>query len=138
MKIDRREFLGRVAAGGTALSLPLLLPGCASEPEPVPEAPRPDSLFASWYGVDEASIARVMSTLTASGADLAEAFLEISHRNSIFHQNGEIFESLASREQGAGLRVVNGDDVGFAWTEDLTLPGLQAAARQAASSCAQG
>jgi TldD protein len=132
MKMDRREFLCRVAAGGTALSVPLLLPGCASEPEPVPEAPRPDSLFASWYGVDEASISRVMSTLTSAGADLADAFLEISQHNRIVYENGEITESLSSRDQGAGLRVVRGDQVGFAWTEDLSLPALQEAARKAA------
>ncbi|MBT8081996.1 MAG: TldD/PmbA family protein [Gammaproteobacteria bacterium] len=130
--MDRRRFLGHVAAGGTVLSLPLLVPGCATDPEPVPEAPRPDSLFASWYGVDEASISRVMTTLTAAGADIADAFLEISHRNRIVYENGEITESVSSRDQGAGLRVVRGDEVGFAWTEDLTLPGLQAAAREAA------
>ena len=130
--MDRREFLGRVAAGGTALSLPLLLPGCATEPEPVPEAPRPDTLFASWYGVDETSIGRVMTALTAAGADLADTYLEISHRNRIVYENGEITESASSRDQGAGLRVVRGDRVGFAYTEDLGLPALEAAAREAA------
>jgi TldD protein len=140
MKMDRREFLGRVAAGGTALSLPMLLPGCATEPEPepVPEAPRPDTLFASWYGVDEASISRVMTALTSAGADIADAYLEISHYNRIVYENGEVTESVSSRDQGAGLRVVRGDDVGFASTEDLTLPALQAAAREAAGQGSAG
>ena len=129
--MNRRQFLGRAAAGGTALSLPMLLPGCAAGPEGVPEAPRPDTLFASWYGVDEASISRVMTTLTAAGADIADACLEISQHNRIVHENGEIRESASTRDQGAGLRVIRGDQVGFAWTEDLRLPALEAAAREA-------
>ena len=131
MMIDRREFLGRIAAGGTTLAMPLILPGCATQSEPVVEQPVPDNLFSSWFGIEQPSVSQVMSQLTNGSADFADAFFQVSSHNRIVFENGVVTEAASESRQGAALRVVNGSEVGFATTQDLGLPALLDAARTA-------
>ena len=125
MTLHRREFLRRIAAGGALAAAPVLLPGCATQaPSAVDDAPALDNPFTSWFGLDEPSINRVMSALSANGADIADAFFELASSNRLHFDNGEFrgFESYARR--GAGLRVVRDGRVEFASTEALDLASL--------------
>jgi TldD protein len=97
----------------------------------------PDDPFREWFGIDEASIARVMSELMAGGADFADIYFQHSRTNSIRMEDGLISAASTGVDQGVGLRVVRGDQVGYAFTEDLTLESMIGAARTAAA-IAQG
>ena len=130
--INRREFLGRCAAGGASLAAPMFLPGCASQPEPVIDEVAPDNLFSSWFGVDHGSVSRIMSRLTRNGADFADAFFQIANHNRIVFENGVISQNASDSLQGAALRVVDGEQTGFAATRDLAFPALLEAAGNAA------
>ena len=97
----------------------------------------PENPFQRWFGIDEGTVRRVMSELTARGADQADLYFQHKRSNSVKMEDGLISEASASIDQGVGLRVVVGDQVGYAFTEDLTLDAMLGAARTAAA-IAQG
>ncbi|MBT3223149.1 MAG: TldD/PmbA family protein [Proteobacteria bacterium] len=100
-------------------------------------APIPANPFFSWFGIDEAMIAQVMAELTSRGADDADIYFQHRRSNSINMEDGLISSAQSSIDQGVGLRVVIGDQTGFAFTEDLSLEAMLAAAGTAAT-IAQG
>ena len=125
MTLHRREFLRRLAAGGALATIPTLLPGCATRPPAdVLASPGLDNPFTTWFGLDESSVNRVMSALSANGADIADAFFELVSSHRIVFENGEISGNQATTRQGAGLRVVRDGAVEFASTEALDLESL--------------
>ncbi len=87
----------------------------------------------SWFSVDESTIRTVMAELTARGADAADLYFQYSRSNSITMEDGLISRAASSIDQGVGLRVVVGDQTGYAFTEDLSLKAMVAAARTASS-----
>ncbi|MEX2495292.1 MAG: metallopeptidase TldD-related protein [Woeseia sp.] len=133
MEIKRREFLGSIAAGGAVVSMPAFLSGCgimqvSEVTEPVPENP-----FLTWFGIDEPVISRVMAELTANGADAADLYFQHQRVNFLGMEDGIVSRANSEISQGVGLRAVIGDQTGYAFTEDLTLPSMLAAARTAAA-----
>ena len=135
MTLQRREFLRHIAAGGALAAAPVLLPGCATlAPTEAVDVPALDSLITSWFGLDEPSISRVMSVLTANGADIADAYFELASSHRMVFENGEVRDVETDARRGAGLRVVRDGKVDFASTEALDLTSL----RDTASSVARG
>jgi TldD protein len=135
----RRDLLHGTATGLAALSMPTFLASCAKQGiQPLASGTEtPGNPFQLWFGIDEATIRRVMTELSARGADAADLYFQHTRSNSIRMEDGLISEAAASIDQGVGLRVVVGDQVGYAFTEDLTLESMLGAARTAAA-IAQG
>jgi len=86
-----------------------------------------------WFGVDQAVVARVMSELTSRGADTADLYFQHTRNNSLTLEDGIVSSADSGIQQGVGLRVLIGDQTGYAFTEDLTLPAMLAAARTASA-----
>jgi TldD protein len=133
MTIKRREFLGSMAAGSAIITMPAFLQGCGVQSAAVVSRATPENPFMTWFGVDQATTVRVMSELTASGADTADLYFQHSRSNSLTLEDGIVSAANSSIEQGVGLRVVVGEQTGYAFTEDLTLPSMLAAARTASA-----
>lgn len=137
MTIHRRDFLKRMAAGGVLATTPVLLPGCASQgPGEIIDAPTLDNPFTTWFGLDESSVSRLMSALSANGADIADAFFELASSNRIVVENGEVRNVESDTRRGAGLRVVRDGSVEFAGTEALDVASLLDTARSVARGAA--
>ena len=133
MTLDRREFLRRLAAGSALAATPALLQGCAAPQAQIAvDTPVLDNPFVSWFGLDDVSVGRIMSTLASRGADIADAFFELTTRSSIVFENGNVAASGTDSRRGVGLRVVRDGRVEFANSEDLRLPALLALARTVA------
>jgi TldD protein len=134
---SRRAFLGTAGAGLAAVSMPAFVAGCARDravsPAAAVDAAVPANPFQTWFGVDEAAIRQVMAELTARGADFADLYFQHARNNYLALEDGIVSQAGSSIEQGLGLRVVVGDQVGYAFTEDLTLPSMLGAARTAAA-----
>ncbi len=130
--MKRRDFIAMGAAG---LVVPRFLVGCG--PKGVAPAaavdPLPANPFMAWFGIDDGLLRRVMTELTARGADLADIYFQHTRSNSISLEDGIISKASTSVEQGVGLRVVIGNQTGYAFTEDLTLESMLAAARTASA-----
>ena len=136
MTIKRREFLGHVAAGSAILTVPAFLSGCSVQQATAVADPTPENPFMDWFGVDQATVAKVMSELTASGADAADLYFQHSRSNSLSLEDGIVANANSNIQQGVGLRVVIGEQTGYAFTEDLTLPSMLAASRTASAIAA--
>jgi len=133
--MKRREFLSSTLAGATLIGMPAIL---RAAPETMNmQQPTPANPFTTWFGVDEAMMRRVLGTLAARGADAADLYFEHTRVNSIASEDGIISRASSNISQGVGLRVVIGDQTGYAYTEDLSLPAMLKAAETAAA-IAQG
>jgi TldD protein len=134
---NRRDFLHASGAGIAALSMPGFLAACGGKTgAAVPPAP-PDNPFLAWFGIDEPMLRRVIAELTSRGATHADAYFQHARTSSLRLEDGIVSLASTSIEQGVGLRTVIGDQVGFAFTEDLSEDAMRNAARTAAS-IAQG
>jgi TldD protein len=133
MKIKRRDFLGRLATGSAILTMPAFIASCGVNPAREVTRATPGNPFYQWFGIDEAMVARVMAELTANGADTADLYFQHQRRQLIAMDDGVISSAQSNIEQGVGLRVVIGGQTGYAFTEDLTLPSMLAAAKTAAA-----
>ena len=136
MTIKRREFIGTMAAGGAVLTMPGFLAGCGVQQATMVAEPTPDNPFMQWFGMDRATITRVMSELTANGADAADLYFQHTRSNYLTLEDGIVSRANSEIQQGVGLRVVVGEQTGYAFTEDLSLPSMLAAARTAAAVAA--
>ena len=133
MTIKRRDFLGHMAAGSAIVTMPAFLNGCGVQQAMQIAAQTPENPFMSWFGVDEAMITRVMAELTANGADTADLYFQHQRSNNLSMEDGIVSRANTGISQGVGLRVVIGEQTGYAFTEDLTLESMLAAARTAAA-----
>ena len=133
MKIKRRDFLGTVAAGSAIVTMPGFLSGCGVQTATAIASATPENPFMEWFGVDQAVVARVMSELTSRGAETADLYFQHTRNNSLTLEDGIVSSANSGIQQGVGLRVVIGDQTGYAFTEDLTMQSMLAAARTASA-----
>ncbi|MEL7186850.1 MAG: metallopeptidase TldD-related protein [Pseudomonadota bacterium] len=129
MSIKRRDFLGTVAAGSAIVTMPGFLTACGIQSATAVSQKAPENPFMDWFGVDQGTVSRVMSEMTSRGADAADLYFQHTRSNRLTLEDGIVSNANSGIEQGVGLRVVVGEQTGYAFTEDLTLPSMLAAAR---------
>ncbi len=95
-------------------------------------------MYYELFGVDEASLAAVIAVAMERGADYAELYFQQSRASSISMEDGIISRASSSVDRGVGIRVLVGDQTGYAYSEDLDLEAMRQAARTAASIAAGG
>jgi TldD protein len=78
----------------------------------------------------QAALARALRR----GGDFADCFVEQRHAASVSMEDSRVERVQAGTEQGAGIRVVNRLTTAFAYTDDLSEPGLLRAADAAAAA----
>ncbi len=89
--------------------------------------------YYDWFGVDEAMLSKVLSEALGRGADYADLYFEHSRSGSLTLEDGIISRASSAVDRGVGIRVVVGDQTGYAYSEDLDLPSMLKAARTAAT-----
>ena len=88
--------------------------------------------------IDPDVLSRVLSGAVSTGAGFAEVYAEDRRVTGLGLDDGKVEQVSSGRDRGAGIRVVNGETTGFAYTADLSEAGLMAAAQAAASAAAGG
>ena len=134
--MQRRQFL-HGAAAGVLVSAPAFLQGCGLGGQALLREPVPNDPFLDWFAIDRDITARILRVAGAGGVDHAELFLQHRRRSLLDMQGGVISAARTDILQGASVRVMRGDDVGFASTEALDEASLMAAAGRASSSTAE-
>ncbi len=128
MKVSRRDFIktsGAVAAG--SVLLPAFAQSCSS-----------DNISASMqeyldhFEVSPEMIRQVLSAAMAKGGDYADLFFEHNIYNSVALEDGKVNRAYSNIDYGVGIRVLKGDQTGFAFSEDLSLNAMIQAAKMAA------
>lgn len=83
---------------------------------------------------------KVMSIALEKGGDYADLYFEHTFSNALVLQDGEVNRASSNIDYGVGIRVVSGDQQGYAYVENITLEEMIRAARVAsriANSIAQ-
>ncbi|MHC5010228.1 MAG: TldD/PmbA family protein [Planctomycetota bacterium] len=90
------------------------------------------------FGLDDRTLAKVLAEAMDRGADYADLYFQHRRSNAIGLEDGIISRAAGSVDRGVGIRVVVGDQTGYAFREDLGLGAMRHAARTAASIAAGG
>lgn len=85
------------------------------------------------FGVDTALVRKVLEAATRDGVDDADLYFEHSVTTAVGLSDHAVNRAHTSIDLGVGVRVVVGDQVGYAYTEDLSPASILRAARTAAS-----
>ena len=138
--MDRRNFL---RTGSLAVLGSLAMPSLA-----MPEAVRgalggADNKSAAkaamnHFGVTEADLKKVMTTALEKGGDYADLYFEHTFTNSVSLMDGKVNQCGSNIDFGMGVRVLAGDQSGYAYVEGATLGEMLRAARTAARIASSG
>ncbi len=89
--------------------------------------------YFSRFGITERMLRETLAAALSRGGDFADVYVEHSISNDLGLEDGAVNRAFAAVELGAGVRVVKGDQTGYGYTEDLSLPALLECARTAAA-----
>ena len=127
--MKRREFiknssLALAAVAASDLWVEKILAG-----QPVGAA----SLLDTYFHVTKADIGKVLAGAVAKGAEFSDAFFEYRISSNLSFEEDIVKSARRGIVQGVGIRAVKGDQIGFAFTEDLSLASMMEAANAAAA-----
>ena len=132
MRFNRREFIktGGMAMIGS-LAATSMLSSC--EPNAMSGKSSESIRFAlNHFGVTENDLKKVLSAALEKGGDYVDLFFEHSFYNNIGLQDGAVNRASSSIDFGVGVRVLFGDQSGYAYVEDVSLSEMLRAAQTAA------
>ncbi len=89
--------------------------------------------YFSRFGVTERMIAETIQAGLSRGGEHADVFFQHRVGSDLGLEDGAVNRAYATVELGVGVRVVKGDQTGYGYTEDLSLPALLECARTAAA-----
>lgn len=84
------------------------------------------------FGVSDSDLRKVLTAALEKGGDYADLYFEHSYYNNIGLQDGAVNRANSSIDFGVGVRVLAGDQTGYAYVENVTLEEMIKAARTAA------
>jgi len=90
------------------------------------------------FGVDQLATDRVFGTILAHKADDADLYFQHNRSEGWTLEEGEVKNGSFSIDQGVGVRVVSGEKTAFAYSDDITVDALEAAAHVTRAIAADG
>jgi len=127
--MSRRDF---VKVTGTGLALATLPGFIRSGFAGVGAGDNPYNFYFQRFGIDEDMIRKVMTEALHYGGDYCDLFFQNELSNSIRLQDNIVNSASTNVTLGVGIRVLNGNQTGYSFTEDISLASMKAAARTAA------
>ncbi|HEX5141515.1 MAG TPA: DNA gyrase modulator, partial [Dehalococcoidia bacterium] len=90
------------------------------------------------YGIDEAMAQSLLDAALSHGGDYAELYFEHRTAGTIMFEQQAVKSANRAISQGLGVRVLLGEAVGYAYTEDLSRDAMARAADTAGKIAARG
>ncbi len=90
------------------------------------------------YNLDEAKIQRVLHEMGSHQIDAADFYFQLTRSEGWSLEEGIVKSGSFSIDQGVGVRAVAGEKTAFAYSDDISLSALQAAAHSTRSIALQG
>jgi len=84
------------------------------------------------FGVEEQILKRVLTTALEKGGDYADLYFEHTFNHAVSLRDGEVNSTFSGIDFGVGVRVLSGDQTGFAYVENTGPEDMLNAARTAA------
>jgi TldD protein len=94
--------------------------------------PQRDHFFFEHYGLREADLERYLAAALSEGGDYADLYFEYTTTSSILLDESLVKSAAEGISMGCGVRVLAGEQTGYAYTDDLTPEKILKAARIAA------
>ena len=113
----------------STLAAPSFLEGCQAGPA----TKAAGVAFAmNYFQVSESDLRKVLTAALEKGGDYADLYFEHTYRNNMGLQDGAVNRASSNIDFGMGVRVLSGDQTGYAYVENVTLEEMLKAARTAA------
>jgi TldD protein len=129
MDLKRREFIkisGITAAGS------LIIPPFFNSCKPTRLSDNAES-YMNHFEVTQDTLQKVISAAMEKGADYADLFFEHTLDNYSALEDGKVNSAYSNIDYGVGIRVLKGDQTGYAYSECITSDAMLKAARTAAN-----
>lgn len=114
--MDRRNFIrtGSLAVLGSVIAPSFAAPlgNKSNDKATLSEA-------MNHFGVTESDLRKVLSTALEKGGDYADLFFEHTFSNYVGLQDRAVNRCTSNIDFGMGVRVISGDQSGYAYVEDL-------------------
>lgn len=92
-----------------------------------------DPILDTYFRVGKPEINKLIAAALAKGAEFADVFFEYRITSTLAFEEDQVKSARRGIIQGVGIRAIKGDQVGFAFSEDLSMePMLEAASAAAA------
>ncbi len=96
------------------------------------------AFFRDRYGIDESVAQSLLDIALSRGGEYAELYFEHKTSGSVVFEQQAVKNATRGVSQGLGVRVLLGEAVGYAYTEDLSLDAMRRAADTAARIASRG
>ncbi len=129
MIINRRNF---IKTGSTAVAGSMILPPILQSCQNIQISENVKS-YLDHFEVSSEMLQKVVAAAMSKGGDYADLFFEHKMSNNISLQDGKVNRASSNIDFGVGIRVLKGDQTGFAYSENISLEDMLNAAKMAAS-----
>ncbi len=129
MNVNRRNF---IKTSGAAVAGSMILPPFMQSCQNVQISENVKS-YLDHFEVSAEMLQKVIATAMSKGGDYADLFFEHKISNNISLQDRKVNRASSNIDYGVGIRVLKGDQTGFAYSENISLEDMQNAAKMAAS-----
>ena len=90
------------------------------------------------YGLDVGELQQVFGRIMAHSVDYADLYFQYTRAEGWSLEEGQVKSGSFNIDQGVGVRAVSGDKTAFAYSDDISLPALAAAADATRAIARQG
>jgi TldD protein len=97
-----------------------------------------DSTLLAPYGLDAGGLSRVFGQIMSHRVDHADLYFQYSRSEGWSLEEGIVKSGSFNIDQGVGVRAVSGEKTAFAYSDDISLPALESAARATRAIARQG
>ncbi len=136
-KLKRREFLRLGAQGVVFASIPFVF---KAKPLLAFSALDQGGKLSDYYdhfGVDEKLIREVMAAALEKGGDYCDLYFQHRITSSIGLEDNLVSRAYSNVDYGMGIRVIEEEQIGYSFTEEITPEAMKLAARTAANIASQ-
>jgi len=128
MRMKRRDFLKTSSVAAGAMALGCCFQGCGSLKDSVS-----DNYFESEFGISDELCRKILAKALQKGGDFADLYFEHSVSNWVALEDGKVNRAYGDISLGVGIRTVQGDQIGYGFTQELTEEAMINAASTAAT-----
>ena len=129
MKFNRRGF---IKTSGAAVAGTMVIPPLLSSCQNLQLSPDVNS-FLDHFEVTPQMLQKVLAEAMSKGGDYADLFFEHKISNTLALEDGKVNRAYSNVDYGMGVRVLKGDQTGFAYTETISESDMLKVAKTAAN-----
>jgi TldD protein len=128
--MKRRDFLVKGSLAAAAVATSDLWLGSLVAGETLPKSL---PIVDTYFQVTKEQMNKLLAATLSKGADFADLFFEYRITSALSFEEDMVKTARRGIVSGVGIRAVRGDQVGFAFSEDLTMEKMLEAAQAAAA-----